>query len=103
MINSGGGNNGANSSKSEESGGLTKANKITIGLAVPGAIAGAIGILLYIRKWRNRNKNKAGGEGVGGRIPGVAKPEEQALQPKAPYKASWHGNSSGGRWGQRDI
>jgi hypothetical protein len=60
-INNGGGTTG---SKGTESGGLTTANKITIGLAIPGAIAGVVTLILAWRKWKDRRQKKAQANGA---------------------------------------
>ena len=51
-------------SKDTESGGLTTANKIAIGLAIPGAIAGIVTLILACRKWKNHRQKKAQAKGA---------------------------------------
>jgi len=51
-------NGGKTGSMGTESGGLTTANKITIGLAIPGAIAGIVTLILAWRKWKDRRQKK---------------------------------------------
>ena len=53
-INNGGG--GTPTSKSTGSEGLTTANKITIGLAIPGAVAGVVTLILAWKKCKNRRQ-----------------------------------------------
>jgi len=55
--------------KGTESGGLTTANKVTIGLAIPGAIAGIVSLILAWRRWKDGRQKKAQIEGVVEEVP----------------------------------
>lgn len=57
-INNGPSSSGTASQKSKESEGLTTANKIAIGLAIPGALAGIVTLILAWRKCKNRRQKK---------------------------------------------
>jgi len=91
-INNGGGTTGG---KGTESGGLTTANKIAIGLAIPGAIAGIVTLILAWKKWKDRRQKKSQANGAMEEV-------SVGTEPKAQIKG--HGQSEvveGSRWARR--
>jgi hypothetical protein len=92
VIDNGGGTTG---SKGTESGGLTTANKITIGLAIPGAIAGIVTLILAWQKCKHRRQKKARANGAMEVVSVWTEPKPQI---------AGHGQSEvvqGSRWARR--
>jgi Na+/glutamate symporter len=57
-INNGGGGATSGKGTSTDREGLTTANKITIGLAIPGAVAGIVTLILAWWKWKKRRQKE---------------------------------------------